>query len=154
METISIFQQGIGLAHISDQRGRGVVALENIEKDTIVERAAVLVIPAEQYLAIRRSPVGLDPLQAHTFTWRPAEGNNSEPTGAIAFGLMSFCNHETDANAAVRKDFETECIELIAQKRIAQGTEIVISYATPALSKPNIAWGRVSRPDGSERPAN
>ena len=48
---------------------------------------------------------------------------------AIAFGLVSLCNHADTPNAAVESDFDARTITLTAAAPIAPGEEITIAYA-------------------------
>jgi len=74
----------------------------------------------------------------YTFSWdRPeAEGG---PTVAIAFGIMSMCNHaqeENSANAKIVQNGDTREIELVATRDISPGEEIFLRYrSTPFLEE-------------------
>lgn len=68
----------------------------------------------------------------YTFTW-PRPDDEGGDTAAIAFGLISMCNHAPEAaqaNAKLVRDHEAMHIDLVATRDIARGEEILISYAS------------------------
>ena len=47
---------------------------------------------------------------------------------AVAFGLISMCNHSPDANGDFAVDAEAQTVSLSARKPIPAETEILIDY--------------------------
>ena len=60
-------------------------------------------------------------LESYVFKW--AEGRR-----ALAFGIVSLCNHADNPNACVEKVFEDNLIRLVAQADIEDREEITIRY--------------------------
>jgi SET domain-containing protein len=98
-------------------KGRGVVAVGPIGSGELIEAAAVIRLRAGDRLSDSH------PLFDYAFAW-------DEPPfeEAIAFGLMSLCNHAERPNAAVVRDYESRCLRLIALADIASGQEVVFKY--------------------------
>lgn len=107
----------------SSGRGRGVAATQDIAAGELIVSAPVLVLSGVEYYLMRILPCIM-----HTFVWERPEAQGGE-TAAIAFGLASLCNHADDgANAEVVRNYEDECLDLVAQSPIKAGEEILIRY--------------------------
>ena len=106
-------------------KGRGVVAAADIDKDELIVSAPVLVLSPVEYHLMRILPCIM-----HSFTWRDPKKNGAE-TAALAFGLVSLCNHsEQGANADAVRDYELERLNLVSLKPISAGDEVLIQYST------------------------
>lgn len=104
-------------------RGRGLIAAQNIGTGDVIVSAPVLVLSGVEYYLMRILPCIM-----HTFVWERPQAEGGE-TAAIAFGLVSLCNHsEENANAKAVRVFEAERLDLVALKPIDAGTEILIQY--------------------------
>lgn len=97
-------------------KGRGVFATEDIPKGTVIERAPVLVMPANDALHDDIS----DLLSSYVFEWE-------EDTVALALGFGSMYNHSYTANARY-DDVGKQVKVYTAVKDIAAGDEITINY--------------------------
>lgn len=106
----------------------------DITLQSLMTMLGELINQPEIELADDASSVSSNAAIMHTFTWdRPlTEGGQ---TAAIAFGLVSLCNHASEdeaANAGVRLDREGLSISLVASDDIQAGEEILIKYrSTP-----------------------
>jgi len=98
--------------------GRGVMAIDDIAKDEIIEVCPVLVIPPKDVPNIHQSV-----LHDYYFTW-----GDDEKEAAIALGYGSLYNHATFANAIYEMDFEAMTIDIYACRDIKAGEEIFINY--------------------------
>lgn len=105
------------------EKGRGVIAARDIAVGTVLEISPVFVIPPVYYDIVKAFP-----FITHTFVWRDCLTDRSKKTGAIAYGLISFCNHARTPNAKISRDYQNKTIKLIAQKQIFRGEEITIKY--------------------------
>jgi SET domain-containing protein len=86
-----------------------------------IEAAPVVVFSCEDARLIDRTP-----LFDYYFRW---QGDIKQGgSGAIAFGLVSLCNHSANPNANVRPNYEDRTLELYALADIAAGEEITIRY--------------------------
>lgn len=124
-------RSGFVLAPV-EGKGKGLVATRVFASGDIIELAPVLIVPAPNYRVLKASP-SLAPIRARTFTWIADNLDEKNNVGAIAYGLVTFCNHHADANAKAHKNYENETIELVAAKEIGVGDEILISYHTPEI---------------------
>jgi uncharacterized protein len=101
-------------------KGRGVSARQPIQEGTVLESLPVLIIESQVYKKLRKFP-----FIKHTFVW---DIKGKEKSGAIGFGFASMCNHSENPNAAIRKDFENNAIELVAIKNIQPEEEVTFKY--------------------------
>ena len=111
--------------HIQDipKRGRGVVAATSIDQGELIVSAPILVLSGIEYYLMRILPCIM-----HTFSWDRPEARGGD-TAAIAFGLVSLCNHSEDgANADAVRVYDEERIDLVALHPIEAGEEILIRY--------------------------
>ena len=66
----------------------------------------------------------------YTFAWHRPKADGGD-TAAIAFGLVSFCNHAPTpdkANARLERDYDNLFLELWATKSISKDEEVLIRY--------------------------
>ncbi len=115
-------------------KGRGVVAGLAIARGDVVERAHVIVVPAEQAAHLDATV-----LEHYVYDW---------PGGrvAVALGHGSLFNHSFRPNARYRRDLEAHELVFEALTEIAPGEEITINYnGDPADRSP--LWFHVVEPD-------
>lgn len=101
-------------------KGRGVFARKPFEKGELVERAAMLYLPASQWNAIATTEI-----YHYAFSW----GRDLE-AAAVALGYGSLYNHASDPNAEFKRRIDDLQIEFRARRRIEVGQEISIDYNT------------------------
>jgi SET domain-containing protein len=99
-------------------RGRGVFAESPIAPGERVERAHVIVIPAEEWPQVAASG-----LYHYCFAFGP-----DDKDAALALGHGSLFNHDWQPNAIYRKRPEHAAIDFYARRAIAVGEEITITY--------------------------
>lgn len=105
------------------RKGRCLVAVESIEPDELIEAAPVVVFSSDDACLIDRTP-----LFDYYFRW---QGNIKKGgSGAIAFGLVSLCNHSPRPNAIVRPNYRENTLDLYAAANIAADEEITIRYCS------------------------
>ncbi|MDZ8189019.1 MAG: SET domain-containing protein [Nostoc sp. ChiSLP02] len=98
------------------QKGRGVFATKRFLKGEVIERAPVIVIPAEEVKLIDRTI-----LTNYYYDWE-------NQTAAIACSWMSLINHSYQPNTIYVKKFSERIIECIVFHDIQVGEEITINY--------------------------
>ncbi|MCZ2393611.1 MAG: SET domain-containing protein [Chitinophagales bacterium] len=101
-----------------DKKGRGVFALIDIPKGTIIEVCPVIVCPPKD-----RDLIDQSFLYNYYFLWE--EDNRST---AIALGYGSLYNHSYQPNSIYRTYYDEQIIEFIALKDILAHTEITVNY--------------------------
>lgn len=105
------------------RKGRSLVAARPIQHGELIEAAPVVVFSSGDAGLIDRTP-----LFDYYFRW---QGDvKAGGTGAIAFGLVSLCNHASEPNAIVRPNHDRNCLDLYAVTDIATGDEITIRYCS------------------------
>ena len=105
------------------RKGRCLLAAEPIARGALIEAAPVVVFSAAAASLIDRTP-----LFDYYFRW---QGDIKEGgSGAVAFGLVSLCNHSPEPNAAVRPNDAGATLDLYAAADIAAGEEITIRYCS------------------------
>lgn len=101
----------------SPGRGRGVFAIRLIRRGETIERAPVIVVPAEQVELIEQTA-----LQHYFFRW----GKESDQ-GAVALGCGSLYNHTYEPNARFHYKLESFTIKFTALREIQPEEEITIN---------------------------
>lgn len=97
-------------------KGRGVFAQKRFLKGEVVDKAPVVVIPAEQVKFL-----DLTVLTNYYYDWE-------DKAVAIALGLVSLFNHSYHPNTYYVKKFAELEVECIAYRDIEVGEEITANY--------------------------
>ncbi|MBD2416022.1 SET domain-containing protein-lysine N-methyltransferase [Nostoc calcicola FACHB-389] len=98
------------------QKGRGVFAKKRFLKGEVIERASVVVIPAEEVTLIDRTI-----LANYYYDWE-------DRTAAMALSWVSLMNHSYQPNTFYVKKFSERVIEYIVYRDIEVGEEITANY--------------------------
>lgn len=110
-------------AGFSPGKGRCLLAAQPIGRGQLIDAAPVVVFSSKDACQIDQTP-----LFDYYFRWL---GNIKDGgSGAIAFGLVSLCNHSPEPNATVRANYSDKTLELYAAADIAAGEEITIRYCS------------------------
>lgn len=109
------------------QKGRGILAGEDIAKGDLIERSPVMIIPAED-----RSKVDPSVIFTYVFMW---ENDTTEEDlykhqgrAGIALGYTSLLNHSYAPNADFIRHIDHNFLDIIALRDIKGGEEITIDY--------------------------
>ena len=102
----------------SSSMGRGVFTSENIEADTILEIAPVIVMSREERRLLDQTL-----LHDYIFEW----GANNEQC-CMALGYVPVYNHSYRSNCEYEMDFAAEKISIKAVHFIKAGEELFINY--------------------------
>jgi len=97
-------------------KGRGVFAQKRFLKGEVIERASVVIIPAEQVKLIDQTV-----LSDYYYDWE-------NQAAAVALSLVSLFNHSYQPNAFYVKKFAERIVEYIAYRDIEEGEEITANY--------------------------
>ncbi|MEM7571315.1 MAG: SET domain-containing protein [Bacteroidota bacterium] len=97
--------------------GRGVFTNEEIPAEAAIELAPVIVLSAEDRIAIHGTA-----LHDYYFIWEKTKA-------AIALGYGGLYNHAAQPNADFYMDYEQRTINFFALRTIAAWEEITINYA-------------------------
>ena len=103
----------------SPERGRGVFAAVDLAPDEVIERCPVVIVPADQAVALCATVLG-----SYAYAW-------DDGAIAIALGYGSLYNHASDANATYEEGDDgcgNPTIVVRAARAIGPGEEIVIDY--------------------------
>jgi hypothetical protein len=98
--------------------GRGVFAAAPIARGEIIERAPVLVSPADEWSHVEKTV-----LYHYSFAWGPQLEH-----AAIGLGYASLYNHSYTPNALYIRQLEDLLIDFVALRDIATGEQITINY--------------------------
>ncbi len=99
------------------EMGRGVYTSEQLEPDTIIEIAPVIVMSAEDRIHLDKTP-----LHDYIFEW----GDDGEV--CMALGYVPIYNHSYTSNCEYEMDYETARITIRTICPIAAGEELFINY--------------------------
>jgi hypothetical protein len=108
-------------------RGRGIVALEDLEPGRLVERSPVLIIPSEE-----RSVVDKTVIFTYVFMWEPHTTEEDlykhQGRSAIALGYTSLLSHSYEPNCIFVRHIDELMIDVFAKRPIRTGEELTIDY--------------------------
>lgn len=109
------------------KRGRGIVALEDLERGQLIERSPVLIIPSHERATLDRTVIF-----TYVFMW---EHNTVEQDlynhcgrSAIALGYTSLLNHSFQPNCDFVRHIDALLIDVFAKRAIRAGEELTIDY--------------------------
>ncbi len=108
-------------------RGRGVVALTDLEAGQLIERSPVLVIPPGDRAAVDSTTVF-----TYVFMWE--HGTTEEDLyqhqgrSAIALGYTSLLSHSYTPNCSFVRHIDDLVIDVYADRAIKAGEELTIDY--------------------------
>lgn len=100
----------------------GVFALIDFKLGDIIETCPIIVLPKKD-----RELIDKTTLYNYYFDWR---GEVS-----ISLGYGSLYNHSYKPNARYIKDYQNNCINFVAIKKIKKGQEITVNYNGSPRSK-------------------
>jgi SET domain-containing protein len=118
-----VVTDGLLVKHISDQKGRGVVATKKFYYGDMIESCPVIIVPSEQaYLMVENT------LWHYMFPWKVYDGAIGDRAIAMGYGMLY--NHHHDPNAMYRFNDNSSLpsIDFFAKKDINVGDEITIDY--------------------------
>jgi uncharacterized protein len=102
----------------TDTMDRGVFSSENLDKDTLIEVAPVIVMSREE-----RKLVDQTLLHDYIFEWGP----KSEQC-CMALGYVPMYNHSYKSNCEYEMDFDSRLIRIRTVRFIKAGEELFINY--------------------------
>lgn len=117
METNCNLHAGLYIATI-ENKGRGVFCKVPLAKDTIIEWAPVVVMPAADRVLLDKTL-----LHDYIFEW----GENKDKC-AMALGYVPIYNHNYNSNCEYFMNYKTETIYIKTVKAVAANEELTINY--------------------------
>jgi SET domain-containing protein len=118
-------------------RGRGVVALEDIQSGSLVERSPVLIVPPDDRHAVDKTVIF-----SYVFMWEhgTVEQDLYEHKGrsAIALGYTSLLSHSYNPNCNFVRHIDELFIDVFANRLIKAGEELTIDYQMTLWFEPQI----------------
>ena len=102
----------------SENRGRGVFAMEEIPEGETIEISPVLVMKAED-----RPYLDKTLLHDYIFEW-PGDGKRC----CMALGYIPIYNHAYEANCEYEMDAENELMAIRTVRKIQKGEELFLNY--------------------------
>ena len=122
-------------------KGRGVFAARDFEKDEVIERCPIVLLPPEQYPQYAATL-----LADYGFRWRQYPGAT-----AIPLGYGCIYNHSADPNARLINDTTAGAIKFISIRPITAGEEITFHYGWQRHRVPNWYEDRWGLTKGAQR---
>lgn len=102
----------------TDKMGRGVFTAEDIEANTVVEVAPVIIMSGEERKLLDKTL-----LHDYIFEW----GDDYQDC-CMALGYVPVYNHSYSSNCEYEMDFENEVIQVKTIRPIVAGEELFINY--------------------------
>jgi uncharacterized protein len=118
-----------GLLAVTDfgARGRGVVAVRDLESGQLVERSPVLIIPA-----CDRPVIDGTVIFTYVFMWEhhtvEQDLYSHRGRSAIALGYTSLLSHSYEPNCIFIRHIDELFIDVFAKRAIRAGEELTIDY--------------------------
>ena len=115
----------------STRHGRGLFAARSFSPGETIGVYPILILSIEEVRQIRGTRI-------YDYLFFVDEDESEQMRAAVAFGPISMCNHDADANAGFTLDAESRTVILSAATAIAAEDEIFINYeefADDALSR-------------------
>ncbi|MFX1345099.1 MAG: SET domain-containing protein-lysine N-methyltransferase [Promethearchaeota archaeon] len=112
----------IEVKFISPKKGKGVVALNEIKKGTIIDVAHVIPLSNNDYKKISKTI-----LYNYCYDWEDPK-HKPEYKNAISLSISQFINHSYNPNVRYIYDYNNNCIEFKTIRDISKGEEITINY--------------------------
>ena len=97
---------------------RGVFTTENIEKDTIIETAPVIIMSSEE-----RKFLDQTTLHDYIFEW-----GDEKHQCCMALGYVPIYNHSCSSNCEYEMDYANLQISIRTVRKIKSGEELFINY--------------------------
>ena len=112
----------IEVKFISETKGKGAFAKKDIEKDTVIDIANVVLIPNKDYRKIKKTQ-----LYNYCYIW---EDPKHKPAfkNAITLSVSQFINHSYAPNLQYLYDYKNKAIEYTAIQDIKKGEELTVNY--------------------------
>ncbi|TXH22404.1 MAG: SET domain-containing protein-lysine N-methyltransferase [Chitinophagaceae bacterium] len=102
----------------TENKGRGVFATENIDANTIIEVAPVIVMSKEERIDLDKTQ-----LYNYIFLWE-----NGYECCCVALGWVSIYNHAYKSNCIYEMNYHNQTISIITVVAIKKGEELTINY--------------------------
>ncbi len=112
----------IEVKFISPKKGKGVFALSEIEKGTIIDVAHVIPLPNKDYKKIRKTI-----LYNYCYIWEDPK-HEPEYKNAISLSVSQFINHSYEPNVRYIYDYDNNHIEFETLRDIQKSEEILVNY--------------------------
>ncbi len=107
---------------MTENMGKGCFALEDIEKNTVVESAPVILVHNDTFSSLNEINGGTHKLSEYPFGW------GRDGMVAFALGYGGIYNHKVEANLSWRPNYENEALQYTAVRDIKAGEELFIRY--------------------------
>lgn len=101
--------------------GRGLFARRAIPSGAQIGCFPLLILSAADSAALKGTKL-------YHYVFHVDEDELDRPRVGVAFGLISFCNHDPQANAAFSVDGPSAIVTLTALRDIPENAEIFIDY--------------------------
>lgn len=102
----------------TEQMGKGVFTTENLEAESVIEIAPVLVMSNDE-----RKLLDQTLLHDYIFEW----GEDSTKC-CLALGYVSIYNHSYKSNCEYEMDFDNKLIRIKTVRQVLAGEELFINY--------------------------
>ena len=105
----------------SPLHGRGLFASVEIPPGALIGAYPLLILSHEDVETLKAT-------RLYHYVFYADERSDGMMRAAVAFGVISMCNHSPDANAAFHVDADRQEVTLTARRAIRAGEEILIDY--------------------------
>lgn len=102
----------------TEDMGRGVFTTENLDQETIVEIAPVLVMSREERVLLDKTL-----LHDYIFEW-----GHDKRQCCMALGYVPIYNHSYKSNCEYEMDFDDQIIRIKTMRFVKAGEELFINY--------------------------
>lgn len=113
----------------SKNKGRGVFAVKDFEKNEVIERAPIILLNEKDSALCEKSK-----LDTYIFAWK------KKYDGAIALGYGSLYNHSYNPNSSYSHDYKRKEIVFRSFRNIKKGEELTVNYNRNPEDRSPINW--------------
>jgi len=119
---VIVLHEFIEVKFISEIKGKGAFAKKDIEKDTIIDIANVVLIANKDYKKIKKTQ-----LYNYCYIWQDPKHKQAFKY-AITLSVSQFINHSYAPNLQYLYDYKGKAIEYVAILDIKNGEELTVNY--------------------------
>ena len=107
---------------MTEKMGKGVFALENIAKNTLIESAPVVLVHKDTFSTLNVHNGSVHKMSEYPFGW------GRDGLCAFALGYGGLYNHKVDCNVTWRPNYLYESLQYTTIRDIEAGEELFIRY--------------------------
>jgi SET domain-containing protein len=119
---VIFLNDSVKVKFISPSKGKGLFAKKDMQKDTVIDIAHVILIPNKDYRLLEKTN-----LSNYCFVWENPK-YKSEFRNAIAMSICQYMNHSYQPNVRYEYNYRNDTIKFITMRNILKDEELTLNY--------------------------